>query len=142
VAPEVDGVALDLVVTNTTQYLPWDSSNTGVLGKFAQINMRARQQATFRFCFVESGTYTPVTIESVAFTFYDFDNGRMATTDDVPAAIERLHVSNFSSFDIPHRRAGLCVLRDEFSDPEEGGLKDALCNDVKPYETTRAPRST
>ena len=85
-----DDVDLDLVVTVYEGNYPdiadvWASRNRGNKNGygpekgFGNINLQTVQgkpksgEGNFEMCFVQHGTYTPVTIEQFSWTFYDLD---------------------------------------------------------------------
>ena len=73
----IDDTWLDLVVTATTPYDPWNIASTRVNGQFGQINLRADRAVGLRFCFVAQQPSSPtVVLDKFYFSFYDFDSAR------------------------------------------------------------------
>lgn len=69
--------SFNLVLTNTTWYVPWDFANTRILGQFAQVNVYGHSayangdfEVGFRFC-AELADGTPLTLGTFPLTFYD-----------------------------------------------------------------------
>jgi hypothetical protein len=60
------GVTFDLAVTNLTGYRPWNSSQNGRTGSFAQINLGEDTTTSFALNFYEPDTITPLTLETGA----------------------------------------------------------------------------
>jgi len=104
-----DGTQINMVVTileasGDSKYLNhvkkgnqsnWDSApQNRILGKFAQINIKADHQADMQFCFVNHGSKAPVTIDAFSVTFHDFDNAGSGEN----LARERLIASGYTSW--------------------------------------------
>ena len=88
---------LDLVVEALSGYATSKPEATSNIGAFVQINMLADHDTTFRFCFVEAGTDTPVAMEAFKLVFHDLDD---AGSLDPPRtwARERVSAGNFSYY--------------------------------------------
>jgi len=73
---DVQGQALDLVVTSLTEYTVNNKKANGLSGKYGQINVLGGTQVDLQFQFVKKGTYDLVPIASSAFTIFDMDGNK------------------------------------------------------------------
>eukprot|EP00971_Amphidinium_carterae_P075808 1497948-Amphidinium_carterae.1 len=74
----------DMLIKNTTKYIPKDVSKNGVLAgeeDFFRINVRGKTHTMFKVMFVEMGTETKVKFDDVLFTWYDIDRGSTRLTE-------------------------------------------------------------
>ena len=81
------GVAVDLVISNLTEYVPKATQWNGVSQEFGAINLAgtnvpaededevSRTEVRLRFTFVEHGTNTPYVLPKFRMAFFDFDTG-------------------------------------------------------------------
>jgi hypothetical protein len=72
---EIDGVELDLMITNMTEYTPKNSAKNGVNYALGIVNIGTNSDTRFKFSFVKHGTDEEVSLEWVYFTIYDLDMG-------------------------------------------------------------------
>jgi hypothetical protein len=81
VATTVDGIAVDLLVTNQTTYLPKDSSLNKVENCLGRISVSAGEpeKVGLLFKFVESGTEEAVAASNYLFSAVDIDKGSSGT---------------------------------------------------------------
>ena len=73
-AGSVYGENIDLVVTATAGYTPFNIDMNMINGKFGQINLQADYETTVNFCWEKTSTGESVVVNSFAFVFHDFDN--------------------------------------------------------------------
>ena len=74
---------LDLEVTNSSDYRPFNQIRTGLNGEFAQINMDSPKSGTGEVVnyvtllmrFLDAATGEPVVLDQFRMSFYDFDEG-------------------------------------------------------------------
>jgi len=75
-AANVNGQSVDLVVTARGGYSAGKPSATGVNGAFGSINVKCNTEVTLLFKAVDSETGDAVTLDNVALTWYDIDEGK------------------------------------------------------------------
>jgi len=73
---DVDGVAIDLVITASDGYRPVKGVKNGLRGAFGRINLAGPGKADFTFSFYQTGTKTPMVLDSIEFTFYDLEGSK------------------------------------------------------------------
>jgi len=133
---DVNGAALDLVVTAGDTYRPRDASRNGLSGSFGRVCMRGPGKADFTFSFYETGTKTPVVLDAVEFTFYDLEGSRDGTR------LERLAFKNSASYSL-HVKSKLVRKIDaagnvvQFTAGKKSGL---VKNPKKPNKLTTAQK--
>jgi hypothetical protein len=77
VTTDDEGGPIDLVITNTSEYIPKTSSNNGLSGCFCQINVRSGANAVdLDINMYKTGTYEPVIFSSHFVTIFDVDESR------------------------------------------------------------------
>jgi len=67
---------VDLKITNLTEYIPTNTSNNGLNGQFAQLNIAGGSNTRFRFQFLKQGTDEPVVMDWTYWSVYDLDHGK------------------------------------------------------------------
>jgi hypothetical protein len=72
----IDGVTVDLLITNLTEYKPKNSAKNGLHDSLGIVNIHTDTQTRFQFSFVKHGTEELVRILWVYFTIYDLDMGK------------------------------------------------------------------
>lgn len=75
-AANVNGQSVDLIVTARSAYSASKPSATGVAGAFGSINVKCNTEVTLLFKVVDSETGDAVTLDNVALTWYDIDEGK------------------------------------------------------------------
>lgn len=76
-AAVINGQTVDLVVTADGSYTPHKTSKNGNNeGGFGILNLKCGSSTTIIFSVVDSDTGAPVTLDSVAITWYDIDEGK------------------------------------------------------------------
>lgn len=79
IAADNDGDDIDLVVTNTSEYIPRSTGNNGFSGCFGSINIqsgRSGNSVDFDFNLYKSGTYEPVIFSKLYVTIFDVDESK------------------------------------------------------------------
>jgi hypothetical protein len=67
---------LDVKIENLTKYTPANTSNNGLNGQFAQVNIGGGSNTKFRFNFVKHGTDEPYTMDWNYISIFDLDHGK------------------------------------------------------------------
>jgi len=75
-AAVVNGNAVDLVLTTDGAFKTSKPSKNGNSGPFGILNVKCGTSVTVNMKVVDSGTGNPVTLDSVALTWYDLDEGK------------------------------------------------------------------
>jgi len=75
-AAVVDGRAVDLVLTTDGTFRTSKPSKNGKTGAFGIINVKCGSSVTVKMRVVDSESGSPVTLERVAVTWYDLDEGK------------------------------------------------------------------
>ena len=92
---------LDLVITNTTQYVPWGSQQNGrIYGQtFSQISLAASQSVGLSFRFEHSATGAEVSIPfEYDMCFFDLDTGIASASGDGAVLEETIHACGIASY--------------------------------------------
>jgi len=77
VTTDDEGGQIDLVIVNTSEYIPRESSNNGLSGCFSQINVRSGSNPVdLDIRFYKTRTYEPVIFASHFVTIFDVDESR------------------------------------------------------------------
>jgi len=74
-AANINGQGVDLVVTAAGQYTP-NQAKSGVAGSFGVINVKCGTEVTLVFNIVDSESGAAVTVDNVALSWYDLDEGK------------------------------------------------------------------
>eukprot|EP00966_Prymnesium_polylepis_P227853 5272659-Prymnesium_polylepis.2 len=72
---QFEGRSIDLVVSNSSAYVPRTASQNGMSGRFGIINLEPAHSVFLRFSFVDAEYGTPVNFESIYFSVFDLDEG-------------------------------------------------------------------
>jgi len=75
-AANINGQSVDLVITADGQYSPKNVEATGVAGSMGSINVKCGTAVTLIFSVVNSDTGAAVSIDDVALSWYDLDEGK------------------------------------------------------------------
>jgi len=75
-AAVIDGQTVDLVLTTDGDFITNKPSANGNAGAFGKVNVKCGTEVTVKFSVVNSETGAPVTLDSVALTWYDMDEGK------------------------------------------------------------------
>jgi len=67
---------LDMTVHNMTEYTAANTTNNGLNGEFAQVNILGGTSARFRFTFLKHGTDEPYTMDWNYISIFDLDHGK------------------------------------------------------------------
>jgi len=77
-AAVIDGKAVDLVLTTDGAFKSSKPSKNGNAGAFGVLNVKCGSSVTVTMKVVDSATGAPVTLDAVALTWYDLDEGKKA----------------------------------------------------------------
>ena len=94
VAKLPSGGVVDLIVANSSQYTPRDSSSNGVLGGFLKMNVLAGTSVRLAFEFVETGTFKLAYLERLQFSVYSLHLG----VDEGTVTTDTIQSSGHNSF--------------------------------------------
>jgi hypothetical protein len=75
-AAVVNGRAVDLVLTTDGTFTPSKPSRNGKTGAFGRLNVKCGTSVSVKMRVVDSESGDPVTLERVALTWYDLDEGK------------------------------------------------------------------
>lgn len=67
---------LDMIVSNLTEYEAANTTNNGLNGEFAQVNILGGTSTKFRFQFLKHGTDDPFTMDWNYISIFDLDHGK------------------------------------------------------------------
>lgn len=92
---EVDGESIDMVVTADANYLPSNSAQNKINGKFAQINLMSNREASMEFCFEKTSNGQAVTLDTFSFVFHGERTPPPAPLAHSPPSFFSQHHSSF-----------------------------------------------
>ena len=92
-----DGTVFDIVVTADDAYEPKNAdaaAMNGINGGFGRINLKTGYWSVMTFSFVDPATGSPLVIDSIPITFYDFDGAANG------GALESIWSADHDSYDL------------------------------------------